>query len=1110
MSGRRNRLAGSPGSSVVEWIARLAARRSRLVVGVWVVLVVVLAFLGRGIESKLSGHAILINGTESKRAHEIAVREFGNDYSMIVMLRGPQAAVEAQGRTLAGRLAAIPGDLVVSPWGPGSAPVAGLSPRPGVGALLVRVRGSESDQISGLLPPVQRRVDTSVASPVHASLAGLPVLVDSIKKSSAETSAIGELIAVPVLLLVLLFVFRSVLAAVIPLVIGGAVVGATRGVVTLLLGTLQFDFRAIGTLEMMGLALGVDYSLLVVSRFREEREKAANGDIAEAAEATVRATVRSILPAGGALLLAMVLSQFVLPPSFVRVATVPIIIVTLLSMVSAICVVPAVLKILGNSLDRWSLPARNTSRIGPLRWSRRLAQRPGAVAAIVVGLLVLAGLAFNLDSGVGNISILPAGDPGRVQQEEVERGLGTGWTAPMEVIVDGRGSPITSPQRLRAIAAFQRQVEGDPGVASMTGLSRVEHSTRKLTGIEGELEAQESGLDRLESGIARIGAGARKASVGLGKAANGSKQLESGLGAANTGSGALAGALQQTSTGSGRLAQGLGRASEGSGQLAEGTTKVSSGAGRLAEGMREAEEKTGEIQGTARLFKSAMLSGNARLSALRDPLEKTEEQLGVARQALQRMTSGRTDPEYGAVLAAIEEASRRLSGKDPGTGEPSDPAYQGVSAGVSGAEGQFGVGLYLAGTLDKSGRQATKGITKLAHGSERLDQGLRRLAAGSRQVSNGVAALAKGSQQLSPALQRLSQGAERLTGGLGLLETGAGRLTNGLGEGAVKSKRLPEVLQRIGNGLESGRGGSSGETGLKQLQRKSPGLFHSSYFVLASLAGAPPGQRAQLGSLININRGGKDARLLVIPRDELTTSGARETTERLEGDAEGLARKTGTEVVVGGITPAGVDINRALRAQAPLMRLALSLISLIVLIPLLRSLTVPILAALINLVTVSAAFGVLSLLFNGSLLGGPGYIDTTVVPAIIIVMFGLAIDYEVFVFARIREEYIRTGSTSLAVSKGLDRTGHVVTGAAVIMISIFLAFSISPLITIRNFGVAQAVAVFIDAFIVRLVVVPWMMNRLGKWSWWLPGWLDRLLPGSSVVAGEADGHEASA
>ena len=215
-----------------------------------------------------------------------------------------------------------------------------------------------------------------------------------------------------------------------------------------------------------------------------------------------------------------------------------------------------------------------------------------------------------------------------------------------------------------------------------------------------------------------------------------------------------------------------------------------------------------------------------------------------------------------------------------------------------------------------NGRKATKGLGKLAQGAERLDHGLSRLAAGSQQVSDGVAALSRGGQQLSPALQRLSQGAGRLTDGLGLLEAGSGRLADGLGEGAEKSKLLPLGLRRIDHGLESQRG-SDGGSQLARVQRQSPGMFRSAYFVLASLDGARSKPRAQLGSLLNLDRGGMDARLLVIPRGDPASDDARETIERLEGDAEDLAEQTDTEVVVGGAAPGEIDINdRAPRPDA--------------------------------------------------------------------------------------------------------------------------------------------------------------------------------------------------
>lgn len=1069
----------SLGASLLEKIARLLTRRSRLVIGIWIVAVAALGMLGRNLDRELTIHPPFIDGTASKRAHEISQREFGGDKAMVVMLRGPRAAVERQGRDLASRLDAMPRTLAISPWARG-AKIDGLSPSPGVAAIVVRFESKEEEGVTGLLPPVRRLVDESVTSPVQANLAGLPVVVDSLRKAGNEATRIGELIAVPVLLIVLLFVFRSVLAALMPVIVGGAVVAATRGVLSLLLGLVEVDLFALAVVGMMGLALGVDYSLLVVSRYREELE---GREVAEAVQRTVIASARSILPAGGGLILAMLMSTLVLPGGIVQSIALAVVTATVLSMVSAICVAPALLSVLGNNLDRWSLPKRRRSRLAPMLWLRGLAGHRGAVASIVIGMVLLSGWAFTLDSGAASIRLLPPGDDGRQEQEEVEDVLGAGWIAPMEVIVNGRGQPVTSAQRLRALAAFQHRVERDPGVETMAGFARLEAGARKIGGIEDELVRQERGLERLGSGISRIRAGTVLNSRGLGKAAAGSSELESGLGAANGGAGVLADALQQTSTGSNRLSSGLERAGEGSDQLAQGTTKASTGAGRLTGALERAHEKTIEAAGSTRLLKNAMRSGDDRLGEVRAPIQTTEERLAAAWQALQRMTTGRADSEYAAVQSALEAATLQLSGKDARTGEQPDPAYAGVGAGVDRAEGQFGVGLYLASRMQKSNHQASEGTKKLADASARLDRGLQRLAKGSRQVSDGVGALARGGAKLSPALQRLGQGAERLAGGLGLLETGAGQLAGGLGTGAEKSKLLTSALGRIENGLEQpGAGGS----GLSELKQRSPGLFRSSYFILASLDGSPPTKRSQLVSLVNLDRGGMDARMLVIPRDEPNSDQARETKERLEVEAEGLARKTGAEVVVGGVAPGEIDINDAIRGQAPLMRIVLSLVSLLILIPVLRSLTVPVLAALINLLTVSASFGVLALLFDGSFLGGPGFVDASVIVGTMMVMFGLAIDYEVFVFARIREEYVRTGSTDTAIKNGLDRTAHVVTGAAVIMISVFLAFSVSEFMSIRNFGVAQAVAVFIDAFLVRLIVVPAMMGWLGKWCWWMP------------------------
>ena len=966
--------------------------------------------------------------------------------------------------------------------------LAGLAPRPGTAALLVRTAGPTTDQVSGLLSPVERKIDATVKDPVHASVAGLPVVIDSLRNAIGNAASLGELIAVPVLLLVLLFVFRSVLAAFVPLLVGGTVVVASKGVLDVLQHLVELDLFVVGVTAMMGLALGVDYSLLVVSRFREERRRA---ELPEAIEATVAGTARSIVPAGAALVLGMAVGAMALPNLFIRSVAIGIGTATVLSVVSALVMVPALLVLFGRHLERWSLPERRVERSAALRWSRRTAASTPAVLGLVFALFVLSGIALGLNSGIATAGLLPSGDPGHVQQEEVERALGPGWGAPAEVVLDGRGTPLTSPGRLKAIANFQRQVEEDPGVASAAGLLPLEHASTQLVGFESGLVRQEHGLDRLESGLGRLGDGAAQSTAGLTRAAVGSRALHAGVGAASAGAGALAGGLRATSAGSYRMTEGLGKVGEGSGQLSAGASKASAGADRLARGISQAAEATGEIKGNARVFDNAMHSGQSRLGRLHSPLKEAEAQLSAALSALRHMTSGKADSEYGAALTAVEEASRKVTGRDPGTGEPVESGYEGVEAGIDGAEGQFEVGEYLARRMRKGGEQAGQGFEKLADASAKLDRGLGRLANGSRHVSAGVVALTQGGERLSPALRRLSLGAHRLSGGLTLLEQGAGKLAGGLAEGAGRSGAIPRALHRIGGDLARGRAGAGGSQ-IAQLRRRSPGMFRSAYFVLAALDGSAPGKRARIGSLINLNRGGREARILVIPKDGAESEGTRRTIDRIEGQAERLSRETGAEVLVGGVGPGNEAVNDAFRGQAPLMRLVMALVGLLILIPLLRSLSVPIIAVLVNLLTVSATFGVLALLFNGSLLGGPGYVDVTAIPGTIMVIFGLAIDYEVFVFARIREEYVRTGSTEEAISLGIGRTAHVITGAATIMVVVFLAFSASGLISLRNFAIAQSVAILIDAFVVRLVVVPAVMSWLGDRCWWLPRWLSWL------------------
>lgn len=1078
-----------------RWLHRLGgaiARRPRRAIAGWLLLLALLGVLSTDLDERVSTRAIFIDGSAAKREHEIAVRRFGSETAVVVLLRGPSAEVKRQGKRLERWYGEDPATLVVSPWTAGGA-IDGLRPSPGEAALVVNVRGDPDDDVTEILPRIEQGVEEVVAAPVRVSVAGAPAVVDSIQTANERAVALGQLISFPALIIILLLVFRSVFAAAIPIVVGGAVVVASRGVLDLVARVVHVELLAVGAMGMMALALGVDYALLIVSRFREEIAKGA--DVPTAVATTTATTGRTVLMAGGGLSLAMLVSPLVLTGDIVVSISFAVLIATVLSVASAIFVVPALLAILGTRLDRWSLPRRERKEGLAASLSARLSAHPRRVILPIALFLALASAwAFTLDTGALAIAQLPPGDSGRVQQEEVQRALGPGWVAPLEIAIEDGTGPVTTPERMRDLVAFQRRLERDPGVATVSDVAAMAAAAKGLEGIEPKLAAQERSLAKLDSGLSRLHDGARLSTARLRAAAAGAERLDSALGATGSGAEALSMGLGAVAQGSARMTTGLDRAGGGSGELAEGTAEASKGAEGLAAGLARAGEQTDEIESSAAVVEDTMEKGQRRLGEADAAIAAVDSSLGGALGALRAMTVGKDDPRYQAVLEQVEASLVRL-GRDPETGEDTGAADS-VTTTVRRAEGQFDLGQYLAGQLERNGEQASEGVAKLAEGSAKLDAGLRRLEEGAADLSTGIMRLADGGEALSPALLELRDGAERLDGGLGMLAQGAAGFASGLGTGSEQSELLVAGLDRVGSGVERQRRAFS----LDRIRDRAPGFFRSGYLYLAGLDGAPPERRRQAGSLVSLQHGGTAARLLVISRFDPADPRSKETRGRIEDDARALAERTGAEVVVGGPTATQQDIDTALRAQTPLARLALAAVTALILIMVLRALVVPFIAGLLNLLTVAATFGILAVLFDSSLLGGPGYVDTTVLPATIVVIFGLAIDYEVFIFSRMREEYLRSGSTKRAIAEGVTRTAPVVTGAALVMIVVFLSFSLSSFSLMRNFGVAQAIGVAIDAFLIRLLVIPALMQMLGGWAWWMPGWLDRRLPGTSNSA----------
>ncbi len=242
--------------------------------------------------------------------------------------------------------------------------------------------------------------------------------------------------------------------------------------------------------------------------------------------------------------------------------------------------------------------------------------------------------------------------------------------------------------------------------------------------------------------------------------------------------------------------------------------------------------------------------------------------------------------------------------------------------------------------------------------------------------------------------------------------------------------------------------------------------------------------------------------IVVVP----TTGPQAAETEHLVSDLRTdvippVVNGTDVNALVGGQTAGGIDAANFLGSRLFLVIGAVLILSYLLLMTVFRSVVIPLKAVIMNLLSVGAAYGVIVAVFQwgwgGSIIGigEKGPIDPWIPVTMFTILFGLSMDYEVFLLSRIREEWLRTGDNSAAVADGLAVTGRIITAAAAIMFCVFASFVINdPLHILKVFGLGLAVAVLIDVTLVRMVLVPSIMEILGPVNWWMPRFLDRSIP----------------
>jgi RND superfamily putative drug exporter len=270
-----------------------------------------------------------------------------------------------------------------------------------------------------------------------------------------------------------------------------------------------------------------------------------------------------------------------------------------------------------------------------------------------------------------------------------------------------------------------------------------------------------------------------------------------------------------------------------------------------------------------------------------------------------------------------------------------------------------------------------------------------------------------------------------------------------------------------------------------------PGLSRSQYQQLLSgpREDLPQGVR----EVLDRTTGGHVTVLTAYTSVGYNTDRAYDLVREVRGQHPGV----GGEVLVGGWAAFDLDLTESVYEAAPPAIAFVVLATYVVLFLLLGSVLLPIKAVVVNFLSISASYGALVWVFQEGHLSGlldftPGPINTTTPIIMFCILFGLSMDYEVMLLSRIKEEYEKTGNNATSVALGIERTGRLITGAALIMATVFFSFGLAEAVVIKAIGLGMGLAVLVDATIVRALLVPATMRLMGRWNWWAPKPLARL------------------
>jgi RND superfamily putative drug exporter len=1025
----------------------------------------VLSLVGLGVKSSLSPTITVVPGTEASRAQHYTDQHFGPSVLVPILLEGPAPQLDRQGPALVRDLARRPGTRVLSAWDAGPAGVQ-LRPRQNAAMIVASVAKSEKDMVKSGQAAIERVVARDISGPVHASVTSQAAVDRAMSTAAIDQTRARMAIALPILFVVLLLLFRAPVAALLVTVMAGTTAYTSLGMTALVAKVVDID--PIGVLGgmMAGLAIGVAFGVLFYRRWRRElRDDVAHHDAAHAAAAAIETSGRALLIGGTALVTALIVADLLGPTKVLTSIGFTTTTSGFLAMGIAVVAMPAALVLLGERAQAFSF---GIPRFVERPWSALTRQDRSVVAhAVPMGalatalLLVLAIPLTAIDTGPPSAKFLPKGNPARASYERIAQVMGPGWPTPYNMVFVSKTRPITDKQLLRKFDRFQAGLIRDRRIVSVVGPGQLadtsqqlnalpaglKDSAKMLKGGKKQLGILSNGLGQAAAGAATLRSGLSQAASGANAGASGASQIHAGLGQARSGAASVTANLNKALDAARKLR-------DGAAQALAGSKKIASNLGTAAKAGQAGAPIVSQMAANVNTSSDAVKNAVGATSAL-------NQQLATAAAEIAKLPDGPAKTAAAGAIASAASAGGGLESSLSATSTTLSGAA-GVASAVSTQIGQLSTGL---GQLYAGSNELSSGIAKLSAGNAALASGIDEFAAKSPELTAGIAKLEAGAGQLETGLGQLGGG---LSGGVGP----AGTLASGLGGAQSKVAKFRSTLPSPKD--------------IQKLQAQSPGLFNSGYFVLAAVAGARPADVNQASFIVDVKNGGDAAMITVISRYAADDPRSRTLGEDLAGRVDGFAHANDLQGAIGGQAGALGDFRSEAASRIWPVVIGISVIVTLMLMAMLRTVVLPVVAVAFDLLTAAATFGVVSLLFSGDnpAFGGVGYVDPMTIIATFALIFGVTILYEVMLLARPREAFIATGDATRALRTGLSRTAAAATGAAIAMLAVVVPFATSTVINVRQIGVAVAVAVILDALIVRPVLLPAAVQVLGRWCWW--------------------------